>query len=480
MTSACTHRTAYYLALVVTVTLLSMATGSHAQTRARTTSTQSTAVYNGKIVFSSDRHYKGLSIWSMNPDGSSPARLTDDTSRTKNLPSFTPVYDTSPVWSPDGTKIAFISNRNYSFALYVMNADGSNARHVAEVLEPGEPAWSPDGNKIAFSAGIRAIFALIPPVNQPVTDIYVVNVDGSGLTRLTRDSGRNGSPTWSPDGKQIAFTSNRDSDGQTNIWVMNADGSNQREIPNSAISKSSRFDDLDPAWSPDGSKILFSHYRACRNDVEIAIYVMNADGSNTRLLTNEPNSCGVYSSPRWSPDGTMIVTSFRSHARNDVSFPTEIIVMNADGSNPINISNRGQYVSTDQSTFTDAHADWQPLFTPLKFEPSIIGFSAPSYSVYDDAGRVEITVRRTGNLNDVASCSYGTFTGPTTVKHPDPGATGTLRFAAGESFKTISIVVNHVHSDSHRIILSDNEGNATFIGGIKEATLTLLRRATGQ
>src|SRR5688500_3765325 len=93
--------------------------------------------HNGKIVFISDRHYKGLNVWSMNPDGSRPTRLTDDTSRGKKLPDFSPVYDSHPVWSPDGKKIAFISNRDYHFSLYVMNADGSNTHLVTDkVLEP--------------------------------------------------------------------------------------------------------------------------------------------------------------------------------------------------------------------------------------------------------------------------------------------------------------------------------------------------------
>ena len=476
------------LTLLITVTLLSVATPpatlkpatgsrSHSQTTARTTPTPPRVRYNGKIVFSSDRDYQGLSIWSMNPDGSSPTRLTDDKSRTEKLPKVSPVYDGSPVWSPDGTKIALISNRNYLFSLYVMNADGSNAQLVAELIEMGEPAWSPNGDKIAFAAGRRNTFEQ----NKPTSDIYVVNVDGTGLTQLTRDSGFNGSPNWSPDAKQIAFTSNRDSDGKPKIWVMNADGSNQREIANSGITTGSPFYNLHPAWSPDGTKILFSQYRACRGnvDAEVAIYVMDADGSNSRLLTNDPNSCGVYSSPRWSPDGTKILASFRARPRNDIGPPTQIIVMNADGSNPINISNRGQYFfNTGQSTFTDAQADWQPLLTPLESAPSIIGFSAPSYTVYEDAGKVEITVTRTGNLNDVASCFYVTLTDTMTVKHADPAATGTLRFAAGESSKTISIAVNPIHSDSYKILLSDNEGNATFVGGIREATLTMLRRAT--
>src|SRR5688572_24697944 len=135
--------------------------------------------HNGKIVFISDRHYKGLSVWSMNPDGSSPTRLTDDTSRGKNLADFSPVYDSNPVWSPDGQKIAFISNRDYHFSLYVMNADGSNSHLVTDkVLELGEPAWSPDGGKIAFSAGKGITIGF----NKPVSNLYVINIDGNGLT----------------------------------------------------------------------------------------------------------------------------------------------------------------------------------------------------------------------------------------------------------------------------------------------------------
>src|ERR1051326_1402505 len=177
--------------LLIIVTLLSaaIAPATYSQTTARTTPTPAGVRYNGKIVFSSDRHNKALSIWSINPDGSSPTRLTDDKDRTAKLPNFVSVYDSSPVWSPDGTEIAFISNRNYLFGLYVMNADGSNARLLTELPEPAQPAWSPDGSKIVFSAGIR--ITLEP--HKPHTDIYVINVDGSGLTQLTRDSGLNGS-----------------------------------------------------------------------------------------------------------------------------------------------------------------------------------------------------------------------------------------------------------------------------------------------
>ena len=200
---------------------------------------------------------------------------------------------------------------------------------------------------------------------------------------------------------------------------------------------------------------------------------MNADGGNVRLLTNDPNSCGMYSAPRWSPDGTKIVASFRPHARNDVTRATEIIVMNADGSNPINISNRDQYyLDTGPSTFTDGHADWQPLPAPPNFASSVVGFSAPSYTVNQDAGTIAITVTRRGNLNDVASCFYVISEEGFKI-----GDTSTLRFAPGESSKIISIAIN-VWNKSLKIVLSDNEGNATFVGGIKEAVETILGKDT--
>src|SRR5262249_2535302 len=172
--------------------------------------------FNGKLVFSSDRHNgRGLSIWTMTPDGSSPTLLTDEKSRTDRLPNFVPVYDLGPVWAPDGTRIAFTSNRDYVFAVYIMNADGSNAHLLTDkVQDPASLAWSPDSSKIALSGGIRGVPAGAGA--QPSVHIYTVNIDGSQLTKLTSD-GINDSPTWSPDGRQIAFNSNRDADGRSKI-----------------------------------------------------------------------------------------------------------------------------------------------------------------------------------------------------------------------------------------------------------------------
>ena len=475
----------HYLTLLITAALLGVAMtratqispaarGSEVHATVQAASNPVRGRHNGKIVFTSDRHYKGLSIWTMNPDGSSPTRLTDDKSRTEKLPSFSPVYDGNPVWSPDGTKIAFVSNTDYLFSLYVMNADGSNAQLVTnKVLDVGEPAWSPDGRKIAFSAGVRGSIGM----SKPSVDIYVINVDGSGLAKLTRDSGVNGSPTWSPDGKQIAFSSNRDVDGKAKIWVMDADGSDQRILPNSQNTTSTGFSGGQPAWSPDGTKILFIGYRACGVGAAAGIYVTNADGSNSRLLTNDPKDCGGYSAPGWSPDGARILAGYSPEQKGVLEPALQIIIMNADGSNRIDISNRGKYgFNSGQSSFTDVQADWQPLPAPARFASSVVGFSAPSYTGYTDAESIPITVTRTGNLNDVASCFYVTLN-EMGIKYYD--ASGTLRFAAGESSKTISlpVVLRGVNLTwTLTIVLSDNEGNATFVGGIKEAAVTILPR----
>ena len=459
------------LAVAITPALQSIpiARGSNVQATAQATPNPVRGKHNGKIVFISDRHYNGLSVWTMNSDGSSPTRLTDDKTRTEKLASFIPVYDGNPAWSPDGTQIAFISNRDYLFAVWVMNADGSNARLVTDkVIDAGEPAWSPDGGKIAFSGGARgSVMMTIPSVN-----IYVVNLDGSGLTQLTRDSGMNGNPAWSPDGKQIAFNRTHGPVSQTKLWIMNADGSDQRILPNPQDTTDTGFLGAQPKWSPDGTKILFIGQRLCRNIPTAGIYVMNADGSNSRLVTNDPKICGGYGPAKWSPDGTRILAGFVPEREGILEPIPEIVIMNADGSNQINISNRGRYNKISQSTFTDVHADWQPLPAPSNFKSSLISFSAPSYTMYEGAD-VPITLTRTGNLNDVASCFWVALTSNPELKYVD----GTVRFAPGESSKTITLrepVSRTNLTWSYRLVLSDNDGNATFVGGIKEATVTIL------
>jgi Tol biopolymer transport system component len=172
------------------------------------------------------------------------------------------------------SRIVFHSNRDGNYEIYVMDADGSGqTRLTSNSDSDSSPAWSPDRSKIAFQSSRDGNW-----------EIYVMDADGTDQTRLTNDPAFDGRPAWSADGSKIAFQSDRD--GNHEIYVMKADGSGQTNLSNSAAH------DTGPAWSPDGSKIAFTSNR----DGNYEIYVMDADGTNQdRLITNSADD----GSPDW-------------------------------------------------------------------------------------------------------------------------------------------------------------------------------------
>ena len=270
-----------------------------------------------QIAFASDRN-GNYDIYVMRADGSKVVQLTRDP--LANLYYLRSPTDSMPAWSPDGERIAFISGRDNGImmsydplGIYVMNTNGSHV--VRTVWDPGTlsvdrwPAWSPDGSRIVFASQVYAANA----------DIYVMNEDGSSAMQLTKSEGDNTTPAWSPDGSRIAFLSNRD--GNYNIYVMNADGSNVTHLTRDAAQDASG----QPDWSPDGSHIAFAAYRSDNTD----IYIMDADGSNATRLTGD---IGVDNEPAWSPDGSRI--AFVSNRDGD----EDIYMMNADGSNLIQLT----------------------------------------------------------------------------------------------------------------------------------------------
>jgi len=215
----------------------------------------------------------------------------------------------------NGSKITFRSDRDGNAEIYIMNADGSGqTRLINNPASDDSPSFSPDGTKIVFCSSR----------DGSADEIYIMNADGSGQTRLTNNATNDIEPCFSPDGTKIAFVGMRD--GNTEIYIMNVDGSGQIRLTNNAVS------DMWPCFSPDGTKIAFSSHRVTNGE----IYIMNVDGSaQTRLTYNAANN--TY--PSFSPDGTKI--AFGSPRDND----WEIYIMNADGSGQVKLTDN---TTTDQ------------------------------------------------------------------------------------------------------------------------------------
>jgi Tol biopolymer transport system component len=277
---------------------------------------------NGKIAFVSNRD-GGFQVFVMDADGGNPTRLTDQ------LSNF------MPTWSPDGSKIAFQSNRAQPspsvYQIYVIDADGSNQTRLTDIPSPfgaHDPTWSPDGTRIAFTSTITGN-----------GEIYVIDADGGDVTQLTNDGDHKEHIAWSPDGSKIAYTNwfKRD------IYTINADGTNPTNLTNVPDAMDSR-----PDWSPDGSKIVFD---SRRDGPGVSVYVMNADGSNVTRLTHS-----IDHQPAWSPDGNKIA----------YSGDNQIFVIEADGSKQTNLTN-------DSSI--NVQPSWQPVLQEcaLLLVPGIAG-----------------------------------------------------------------------------------------------------------
>jgi Tol biopolymer transport system component len=400
-----------------------------------------------KIVFGSVRNNGNHDIFTMDLDGSNQTRLTTSLA-----------YDDQPKWSPDSSKIAFMSGRDGNLEIYTMNADGSGQTRITNnPLADGFPAWSPNGAKLAFVRG---------NLNDPSTfEIYVMDANGSNQVRLTTDSAIDGVPSWSPDGTKIVFMSGGSSVFDPNafeIYRIDADGNNRTRLTNNFIA------DGQPSYSPDGSKIVFASGNAM-NPRGIEIYVMNADGSNRIQLTNNSETDGF---PAWSFDGANIV--FASGSVNDET-TVELFVMNANGTNPAQIT---------KNSNLDWFPDWQRIATPA----SQIQFSSATYNPAEDFNSAAVTITRTGNTTGMASVNYATsdtagasncnVVGSVASSRCDYETTqGTLNFAPGETSKTIDVfLVDDSYdetSEAFTMSLSNVSGSGASLGSPSTATITI-------
>jgi Tol biopolymer transport system component len=217
----------------------------------------------------------------------------------------------SPAWSPDGSKIGFTGvDSDHGYEIYVVEADGTGRSRLTDEADNGVdgaymPAWSPDGTRIAFSAN------RYNEASQNETQaIFTMGADGSGRVQVTDGAEIDEGPIWSPDGVRIAFSSKSGDDSE--VFVTNTDGTVLVNVSNHPAL------DWPASWSPDGTGILLVSSREGDND----IYLADFDGEVLTRLTDHP---GDDLSPVWSPDGTRIAFA------SDRAGTFDIYAMTTDG-----------------------------------------------------------------------------------------------------------------------------------------------------
>lgn len=246
-------------------------------------------------------------IWIMDADGSNQVNLTN---------TQAPVNESNPAWSPDGQKIVYES-RFGSFTSEIMVMDISGANQISITINTANdlnPSWSPDGNRIAFQTDRDGNF-----------EIYTMDPDGSNPTNVTNDLAIDTEPDWSPDGSQLVFNSRARgapyNNPRTDVFLINTDGSSLARLTNNQ----NLYDNDRPAFSPDGLQVVFDSNRLGGQNREI--FVINLDGTGETNLSNYPTGGDTDSSwqPVESPTPTPSFTPTQTPTETPTPTPTETL-----------------------------------------------------------------------------------------------------------------------------------------------------------
>jgi TolB protein len=269
--------------------------------------TGQTGIFQTRIAFVSQVG-KAKEIFVMDYDGEQIKKLTSNGSLNLN-----------PAWSPDGSKIAFLTYRSGRPEMVILSSTGELKKAYPQPR--GElnlsPDWSPDGTRLAFSGS-----------REGNAEIFVLRVSDGQVTRLTNSPALDTSPSWSPTGREIAFVSDRS--GSPQVYLMGSEGTNVRRMTHEGS-----WNDL-PAWSPKGDRIAYCSRLEGRFD----IFVRELATQKTTRLTYGPSN---NEDPRWSPDGHHLVFS------SDRSGNYDIYQMLADGSDVRRVTKGGRSFNPDWS-----------------------------------------------------------------------------------------------------------------------------------
>jgi Tol biopolymer transport system component len=395
-----------------------------------------------KIAFRSNRD-GNQEIYTMLPDGGSQTNVTNSG-----------VSEKMHVWSPDGTKIAFLRENDNN--LYIMNADGTGVAKVTsddlQHMHLTNLSWSPDGKRIAFISG-----------GDFVHYLSVIDADGKNKRRLDENNSPYLDVVWSPDATKIAFSVGRNFN-HSNLYVMNTDASGRTKLTHD---EESNVYNRSPAWSPDSRYLAFESNRDGNDEIYILslwLSTGNTVASGTFRLTTNPAS---DVDPVWSPDGEQIAFASNRDGNFDIYKTTWY-----NASNPQKLTN---------SPADDTDPEWQPNGDPYSPTPDTVQFSTASYRTFEDAAGnssssggalVEIVVTRLGSRTGATSVFYQTSDGTASQRNDYTASSGRLDFADGQATAKFTVPITYDSfiegNETVNILLTHTGGSEIF--GSQRAT----------